>query len=503
MKPRQETFLHSIGFGVVWRLLSKLVGFFKHIIVASAIGLSAQLDVFYMALSILGILVFSWSGVLEIIAIPKLIELYKNKQYATFKQLTGGLFWLVFLGSALLSIIVFFMSNYLARIAIGFEPYRTQILGNAFYWFIPAVLLVVPASLMGGIMRATRQFSHCNKSEFMGSVIILICVLLYTDNENVLFWSFALSIVVGFVYLLFFSYQYIDFSANPLSDTVKHCLKFSLGLLVLQGANYVYAVSDRIFISFLTTGAISALSYGLVLISLAPAVLGIHQSFITVLAEKPSKTQRSNILNDAISLGVYIAVPVSAIMLNFRVEIVSFLLERGAFSHQNTLMVSSAMLGYMWLLLPIFFLPLLEQVFQVERRIRIMVSRVILGMISNVILNSLFLFYFKLGVFGIALATSISFWLMIFVSLQAIQKMGYTITWFAHLKWGLWLGIIFSSIPITKHLNPFNTPALLELIVIGIISLSLMLIAGWFYPAVNERRLVKDNLAKIGKKIIG
>ncbi len=501
MKARQETFLHSVGFGTLWRLLSKVLSLIKHIVIAGAIGLSLQLDIFYMILAILGVFVFSWGSVLEIAAVPRLVELYKNKQYDVFRQLTGGLFWLALIGSAALTIIIITIPDYLAKIAIGFNKDKAQTLTSAFYWFAPATLLFVTSCFMGGIMRATRQFSHNYKSDFLGLFVILVCILLYSTDKNVLFWSFSLSCISIFLYLFVFSYKYIQFNTNLLSYEVKQCLKFSLSLLVLQSANYLYTIADRIFISFLETGAISALSYGMVLISLAPAILNLNQSFITVLSEKSSKAQKSKVLNNAISLSIYIAVPISIILLNFRVEIVQFLLERGAFNHQNTLAVSRAMVGYIGLLLPLFFLPLLHQVFQVEKRIRLMVNRVIAGVISNIIFNSLFLFYFKLGILGIALATSISYWIMFIFSLYATRKINYQITWEAHIKWGLWLVIIFTIIPLLKHINPFDMLVVIELTIISIISLLLALGAGFFYPRATERELIKNNLAKILAKI--
>ena len=53
---KRESFLHSLGASALWRGLDRAAGLAKHVLIAAAIGLSAQLDVFYMAVAILGVL---------------------------------------------------------------------------------------------------------------------------------------------------------------------------------------------------------------------------------------------------------------------------------------------------------------------------------------------------------------------------------------------------------------------------------------------------------------
>ena len=62
---------------VFWKSLGFVISFLKHIFIAGIIGLSSQLDVFYMAIAIIGVLVSSWAHVFDIISIPQIIK--KNK----------------------------------------------------------------------------------------------------------------------------------------------------------------------------------------------------------------------------------------------------------------------------------------------------------------------------------------------------------------------------------------------------------------------------------------
>ena len=56
----------------------QILSIIKHIIIASYIGLSIQLDIFYMALTVIAVFITSWAIVFENIAIPKLVKLKKK-----------------------------------------------------------------------------------------------------------------------------------------------------------------------------------------------------------------------------------------------------------------------------------------------------------------------------------------------------------------------------------------------------------------------------------------
>ena len=72
-----STAIHTI----LWKSLSRVISFLKHIIIAAVIGLSSQLDVFYLAISIIGVMVISWAGLFEIIAMPKMVQYIQKNVY--------------------------------------------------------------------------------------------------------------------------------------------------------------------------------------------------------------------------------------------------------------------------------------------------------------------------------------------------------------------------------------------------------------------------------------
>ena len=109
--------------------------------------------------------------------------------------------------------------------------------------------------------------------------------------------------------------------------------------------------------------------------------------------------------------------------------------ERGLFSAESTALTARALLGYSIGMVAILLVPACDQVFQVLDRLQLQTRRVVAGLVINVILNWLFLFRFGWGVWGISLATSISYTVMLLLSLQGIQSLGIKTLHLTHLKW--------------------------------------------------------------------
>ena len=249
-----ESFLKSIGSSLLWKGLDRLAGFAKHLVIAAAIGLSAQLDVFYMGIALLGVLVFSWASMVDVVAVPGMVRAWRENRHVELRQTASGMFSLTLLGSLLLAFLLYAFRDGIAAVAIGFDQERRYLLAEAIPWLIPVILLYIPLRLMGAVLRALRSFSPFYQAEFITALIVLVCVWFYKEDGHVLLWSFSVGITASFLFLLFKTRRYILPFSNPLSPQVRSSLNMAPGLMVLQGAQYVYVLSDRMFVSFLQEG---------------------------------------------------------------------------------------------------------------------------------------------------------------------------------------------------------------------------------------------------------
>ena len=95
----------STAFAIIdtffWKFGVQVFSIMKHIIIAGYIGLSIQLDIFYMALAIFGIFITSWMLVFDNVAIPKLVYFSSQNDWYNFKKLSSSLLGFAFILSSL------------------------------------------------------------------------------------------------------------------------------------------------------------------------------------------------------------------------------------------------------------------------------------------------------------------------------------------------------------------------------------------------------------------
>jgi len=498
----QESFLRSIGSSVVWKGLDRVAGLLKHIIIAAAVGLSAQLDVFYMVTALLGVLVFSWASLMDVVAVPSMVRAWKEGRKEDFGQIASGLFVITIMASLFLGASLYFFRDELAMVAVGFEPNRKKLLAEAIPWLLPVVFLYVPLRLMSAILRALRQFAPAYKSEFSIALIVLVCVSLFKYDPHVLLWSFSLGVVGAFFYLFSKTWKYVISFENPFSAVVRQSLILAPGLLVLQGAQYVYVLTERIFVSFMPTGAVSALAYAMTLTTLLPSIVALSGSFITIIAASPDAKARSSKLNDLISMAILMGLGATCLMLSAREPLVDLLLKRGAFTVENAQSVASTMKASVWMILPLFLIGPLDQVFQVENKIGFMVRRTVTGMVANAILGSLFLFVFKWGIVGVALAASMSYWIMLLSGLHGLESLSYRVDWVRHIKWSCWIVVCLACVYlILLDILSCRVSNVFSLIVCFLGVGATLLVAGMFYFG-EERSLVRQTIRRVLPKFI-
>ncbi len=485
---------------VFFKSLGFILSFLKHVIIAGVIGLSSQLDVFYLAIAIIGVLVSSWGHVFDVIAVPKIITLSKSKNTEGLKMFLGGMLTLSLLLSLLICSIFILFPNYLTYMAYGFDENSKQLLIDSFFWLIPAIIIFLPLSFAGSILKSFRQFNILYTSEIIGSLIVLFCIYYYIEYPNVLYWSYSLNIIVPFVLL----YIAINISTKlvflyPFSKEILILLVSAPSLFILHGSNYLFIFSDRFFATFLNHGDMSALAYATTLVLIIPISIGIPYYFLTIYADEKQFNQKIRKTNDMFSLAIFISLSSFIFFLIVGDDLISLLFERGKFTNQDTKRVSELLLVLSIMLFPLFIQRPIDQIFQVENQINIIVKRTLVGLLLNIFLNYTFIFIFNLGIFGVALATAISNWIILILSMSQLKKIKMLIYWKKHFFFICWLVIVFIPTILLHYSflqNQFNN--LLE-ISASLLLMGLFIIIGILFYNGREKQLFLMVLKKILK----
>ncbi len=448
----KQSGLSAVISTIFFKSLGFILSFLKHILIAGVIGLSSQLDVFYMAIAIIGVLVSSWGHVFDVIAIPKIIKLSDEKDKEKLRLFLGGMLTLSLLLSLILCSFFIIFPNYIITMAYGFDEHRKYLLSQSFFWLIPAIILFLPLSFSGSVLKAFRLFNVLYISEIIGGMIVLFCIFYYLKSPNVLYWSYSLNILIPFL-IVFIAINFTTklYFLYPFRRNIMILLLSVPSLFVLHGSNYLFIFSDRFFATFLNEGDISALAYATTLVLVLPIVIGIPYYFLTIYADEKNINQQSRKTNDMFSLAILISLSAFVFFLIVGDNLISFLFERGKFTYQDTTKVSELLLILSLMLLPLFIQRPIDQIFQVEKQINIIVKRTLAGILLNIILNYTFIFYFNFGIYGVALATSISNWAILILSIEQMRKLKIKVFWNRHIIFTSWLVIIFTLIFLLHH----------------------------------------------------
>ncbi len=494
---KKQTALSAIINNIFWKFNIQFLSIIKHIIIASFIGLSAQLDVFYMSLTIIGIIITSWAVVFDNIAIPKLVSLNKiNKE--KFETLTSSLLLLTILISIFFCFLILIFPYIFSSIAIGFNNEQKTLLENSFLWFLPAIAFYLPLSFLSSVFRSIRNFTIVIIIEFFSSLIIISCIYFYSNNYQVLYWSYSLGISLSFILSYFILLKNINlFRFNLLDRNLKLLLPSFLPLIILHSSFFIFTMTDRLFVSFLEEGDISALAYATVLVFSFPHLIGIPNYFLTIYAEQKNLNQRNLKFNDTISLAIFFSIPCTIFLIVSGENIISMLLERGAFEANDTKRVHDIIIPLSFIILPVTVQVALDQIYQVEKKFKNIIFIKLLGLFFNVSLNILFIFELKLGVVGAAIATAISYWIVLFLSLKNLINIKIYIYWKRHITWSLWVfSHIFLFIILTSYFQNNINSNFLIIILNCIMILTSLTLCCLYYKGV-EKKLIIFYLNKI------
>ena len=436
MKERAQSYIEAIFSSVIWTLLDRATALLKHVIIASTLGLGIELDVFYMTVGLIGLFVFSWSKIANVIAVPELVKLQMAGKSQEARALTGDLFTLSVLFSMALGLIVTLAWPILTKLAWGFDAERMAYLKTTIHWAGPLVFLYIPLKMLYSFSKAQRRFSITYRNEFLIAITILAFILTYPSARGVMIWSYSLGVSLAFCLTLVGLRGSIQLLGNPFSARIKRLLPMIPSLLFIYAAQYIYALIDRQFVSFLPQGAISAVAYGWTLINIVPELFRLEGPFITIYAESSKKSEEKTIkLNQLISASMTTGVFMTFLIFGFSEEAVGLFLERGNFSHENTLLVASCTAHFAFAIIPILLIGPIGQIFQVENRLKLVAKRILFGLFLNVIFGFIFMFVFEWGAKGVALATSLSQWGMLLASLSSLARLGIKVQFKRHLQW--------------------------------------------------------------------
>ena len=427
-------------------LISRIVGFVRDILIARFLGASMMADAFFVALRFPNLFRSLFAeGTLNVAFVPLFTgELHsggKKRALVFARSVFSFLFYVLLIFTVLMEV---FMPSLMFILAPGFENIsgKLELTTHLSRITFPFLLCVSLVSLLSGVLNSVGRFWAAAFTPTLLNLMMIGALLILTPfihSDYAPAYALAIGVcVAGLVELLFLLWHVKKAGMlfgliGPikalfyLGRRVKLLLKKMAPGVLGSGVYQINLFLDTLFVSFVGAGAISWLNYahhlfqlpiGIIGVAIGTALLPVLSKHIKAGEKKQANTQLNRGLE--ISLAMSLSSMVGLVLLAH--PIIAVLFERGAFTMEDTLQTSKALVVFAFGLPAYMMTKALSPFFYARHDTTTPVKIAIVGVILNAALALTFMQFW--GFVGIALATTITVWINAFQYMWRLKKQG-------------------------------------------------------------------------------
>lgn len=416
--------LRSVSTVSAMTFISRVLGFARDMILANIFGANASFDAFLVAFKIPNFMrrLFA-EGAFSQAFIPILSEYKSQQSMDETKALTHRVFSALFLTLTVVSILGILFSGPIVQVfAPGFaDDARFALTVTLLQVTFPYLLLISLTAFAAGILNTYRFFSLPAFTPVLLNIALIGAALwmtgLFAQPVVALAWGVIIGGIGQLALQLFALWRmgfFPRFTFNIKDAGVIRILKLMgpavLGASVMQ----INLLVDAVFASFLPVGSVTWLYYSERLMEFPLGMFGVALSTVILphLSEHFAAGRHqafSASIDWALRWTVLIGVPAVIGLSLLRQPILITLFQYGAFSSTDSLMSSKSLLALCAGLIAFIGVKVLVSAFYAQQNTRLPVKIAIMALLTNVILNAVFIGPLQHA--GLALASSISAWL--------------------------------------------------------------------------------------------
>ena len=420
-----------------YTMLSRVLGYFRDILIAIFLGTSIYADAFFVAFRLPNTFrrLFA-EGTFNAAFIPSYSS-EKLKSKVQGKKFADEVLTLLTIGLLTVVLIVEILTPYVVYlIAPGFvEDINKFNLAVDFTRItFPFLAFVSLSSFFAGILNTENKFAASAAAPiFLNLILILSLVISYYYNlDYALNLSYGVSLagLIQLIFLIFFASKYYQPSLvfkNKIRDKVKFFLKKLLPSIFSSGVMQISILVGTIIASF-QSGAVSYLYYADRVYQINLAIAGIAVSTVSLpilskLIKNKKIHQANKVQNKSLELSLLLSLPASIALVIGSDEIVNALFGYGYFT-ENDIEQTSMALRYFGYGIPAFAILKIFANFFFARDNTITPFKISSAVVTINVLISV-LFFKQIGFVIIPIATTISTWIGALYYLNILLKTEY------------------------------------------------------------------------------
>ena len=404
-------------------LLSRILGLVRDAVIARQFGVSIATDAFLVAFRLPNLLrrIFA-EGAFSQAFVPILTE-YRSTRSAedtrAFVDHVATLLALILVVVSIAGVLAAPLIVYVSAPGFAATPDRFQATVELLRITFPYILFISLTSLAGGILNTWSRFSVPAFTPALLNISFIVFALLLVPYFDPPIKALAWAVFAGGVLQLAFLLPFLArigmlprFRLELRDPGVWRLLKLMGPAIFGVSVGQVSQLISTIFASFLVTGSVTWLYYADRLMELPTGLLGVALG--TILLPSLSKsfaqktaTEFSQLLDWGLRLTFLLALPCATALALLAVPLIATLFHHGAFEAGDVLMTRRALIAYSVGLLGLILVKVLAPGFYARQNIKTPVKIAVITLVVTQMLNPLFIWTFKLGHAGLALAISL------------------------------------------------------------------------------------------------
>jgi len=407
-------------------LASRVMGYVRDMVMSWAFGTGIAADAFYVAYRIPNLLrELLAEGSMSAAFIPVFTETLTKESRESARHLANAMFARLLILLLVLTTLGIIFAPYVVKVvALGWayrDDHDKYLLGVRLTRIMfPYLTFIGLAALAMGMLNSLRSFFAPALSPVMLNIMTITAVLLSLRFLSEPIFGVAVGVVLGGVCQFLIQLPELRKQKvmlrpqfEPPHPGVNKIYKLALPVFLSSSVNQINIFIGTIFASFLATGSITYLFYGMRFIHFPLGIFGIALA-TAVLPTMSAQAARHEVeeFRATFSFGMrlvfFIMFPAMAGLIALRVPIVRLLLEHGQFDGISTQGTATAILFYAMGLWAFAGVRIVAQAFYALQDTTTPVKVALVALAANILFSTVFVLWTPLAHGGLALATSLA-----------------------------------------------------------------------------------------------
>jgi putative peptidoglycan lipid II flippase len=424
-------------------LISRLLGFARDLVLASALGAGPIADAFYAALRFPNLFrrLFA-EGAFSQAFVPVYSKTLASEGEAAADRIAGeALSVLVVITGVLTGVAILCMPWINRALFVGYiDDPRTFALATTLTQItMPYLVCMTAATLFSGVLNARGKFFVAAAAPILLNLSLLIAAIPFRDDPLAASYASAVAVTVsGLLQALWVwlgarrAKAHMPLTAPRITPGVKRLVALAIPGAIAGGALQINVLVSQALASF-EQGAISFLNFADRLYQLPLGLIGIAVGVAMLprlarLVHTGDADGARGALDEAVALSMAFTLPAAAALLAIPNYLIEGLFARGAFSADDARSVGHALFHYGWGVPAFVLAKIYAPAFFAREDTQAPMRFALISMGLNVVLGAALFFGFRAagapGFPGLAIGTSAAAWLNVGLMVRALVRQG-------------------------------------------------------------------------------